>query len=113
MIKKWFLLLPVIGIFMSGLATVNAPIARAQNTQNFSVQSFDAQYDLAKNEKGISQMSVKETITADFPNYDQNHGLRRAIPKVYNGVDLKINIKSVVNQTNGSAQYSRYDENDN
>ncbi|MBP9813373.1 DUF2207 domain-containing protein [Candidatus Nomurabacteria bacterium] len=113
MIKKWFLLLPVIGIFMSGLATVNAPIARAQNTQNFSVQSFDAQYDLAKNEKGISQMSVKETITADFPNYDQNHGLRRAIPKVYNGVDLKLNIKSVVNQTNGSAQYSSYAENDN
>jgi uncharacterized membrane protein YgcG len=109
--KLQFIIVLFITIFAS-LAGINS-LVQAQNTQNFTIQSFNSEYFLDKNAKGIGQMTVKETIVALFPSFDQNHGILRALPKTYNGVELNLKIDSVTNETNGSTAYSTYEENSN
>ena len=64
-------------------------------------------------------MEVDEYIEAEFPSYDQNHGILRAIPNKYDSTDLFLNIYSVDHsksptQPNNTAwNYTSYNENDN
>ena len=50
----------------------------------FSSATFD--YYLEKTADSSSSMSVKETLTAVFPGFDQNHGIERCIPTKYREV---------------------------
>jgi uncharacterized membrane protein YgcG len=86
--------------------------ALAQDTQNFSFQSFDADYFLQREQDNSSTMSVNETLVAQFPSYDQNHGILRAIPQTYDGHDLHLSGLSVT-QDGQPAQYSSSKQNDN
>jgi uncharacterized membrane protein YgcG len=86
--------------------------AFAQNTQDFSFQSFDADYFIQKQTDGSSSMSVNETLVANFPSYDQNHGILRAIPEVYDGHNLHLNGLSVT-QDGQPAKYTKAKQNDN
>lgn len=52
----------------------------ALSVDNFYFSDFTADYYLAKTEDG-TEMRVKETIVAEFPNYDQNKGIVRIIPR--------------------------------
>jgi len=53
------------------------------DVNDFSFSSFDAKYELSLNsEKGNrAEMWVTETLVANFPQTDQNHGIRRSIPE--------------------------------
>ena len=51
------------------------------STQNFYFKDFTADYYLTKNPDGTSKLHVKEMLTAEFPNSNQNHGITRAIPR--------------------------------
>jgi uncharacterized membrane protein len=84
----------------------------AQNTQDFNFESFDAEYYLQKAPDGSSLMSVNETLVADFPGYDQNHGILRAIPKVYDGHSVNLTGISVT-QDGKPARYTTSNQNDN
>ena len=55
------------------------------DANDFTVESFDAHYYLSKDSEGRAVLKVVEEITAIFPNFDQNHGIERAIPKKYQG----------------------------
>ena len=55
------------------------------DANDFTVESFDAHYYLSKDSEGRSVLKVVEEITATFPDFDQNHGIERAIPKKYQG----------------------------
>ena len=70
-------------------------VALAQDTQNFTIENFKAVYSLSKTPRGSAQLVVDEYITAQFPNYDQNHGIIRALPKSYNKQDLRLKIDKV------------------
>lgn len=91
----------------------------AQNTQNFNISSFDANYQLTKNDTGVSQLAVDEYITAQFPNYDQNRGIIRAIPQSYdkNNISLKIvRVDKAANEQSPTANtwlYTTNVQNDN
>lgn len=89
--------------------------ARAQtgNVNNFSIKSFSADYYLDKNEKDIATLKVKEQIIAVFPQYDQNHGILRAIPKTYKGNSLDLNIKSVTDEKGRQYKYTTSTNNEN
>lgn len=50
------------------------------NVNNFYFSDFTADYYLYKAEDGTSRLKVVEQFTAEFPNYDQNHGFIRVIP---------------------------------
>jgi uncharacterized membrane protein YgcG len=55
---------------------------------NFEFESFDAEYLLSRDENGYAVMRVTETIVAIFPEYDQNRGIVRTIPKYYGPAPL-------------------------
>jgi uncharacterized membrane protein YgcG len=84
----------------------------AQDTQNFSFQSFGADYYLQKESDGSATMSVNETLAANFPVTDQNHGILRAIPKVYDGHSVNLSGLSVT-QDGRPAEYTQKTQNDN
>ena len=63
-------------LILANLFTVS-PVFADANSFYFSNATFD--YYLKKTATG-SDMEVVETLTAEFPNYNQNHGIERVIP---------------------------------
>ena len=47
---------------------------------DFYFSDFTGDYYLSKDSEGISHLRVVESVTAEFPNYDQNKGICRQIP---------------------------------
>ncbi len=52
----------------------------SQNVNNFKFSDFSADYYLYQAEDGTSRLRVIEQFVAEFPSYDQNHGIIRVIP---------------------------------
>ncbi len=77
-------------------------VSASANTSDFSFDSFAGDYTVSRLADGTSHLDVVETLVARFPDFDQNHGIIRAIPNDYNGVDLGTVVKSVTDQ-NGQA----------
>jgi uncharacterized membrane protein len=87
--------------------------AKAYNTNDFTISSFNADYYLSRNDQKTSAVDVTENIKADFPSYDQNHGILRAIPKTYQGHTVSLKINSVKNESENNWKYSTSTQNDN
>jgi uncharacterized membrane protein YgcG len=81
--------------------------------QDFTITSFVADYYVSRDEARVSHMSVREKIVAEFPNFDQNHGILRAIPQSYDGHGLELDIASVKKPNGEQWQYETSDENGN
>ena len=47
--------------------------------QDFHFSDFTGDYYLTKDEEGISHLKVVESVTAEFPDYNQNKGICRQI----------------------------------
>ena len=47
---------------------------------DFSFSDFTGDYYLSKDESGISHLKVVESVTAEFPDFNQNKGICRQIP---------------------------------
>jgi Predicted membrane protein len=69
--------------------------AAGTGVDDFEFASFDAVYDLSRGGDGRSQLRTVETLVAVFPDYDQNRGIRRAIPTDYKGHSTGIRIERV------------------
>lgn len=67
----------------AGGATTRA--IAASGLDDFTFDSFDAVYELSRDEGGHSVLDTTETIVARFPDFDQNRGIRRALVKSYRG----------------------------
>lgn len=85
----------------------------AQNTQDFTIKSFDADYYLSRDAQHISKLSVTEKIVAEFPSYDQNHGILRAIPQTYQGHSVALKVDKVVDAGGTKLKYTTSTSNDN
>lgn len=94
------------------LPAVHARPAAAQNTQNFKISSFTADYYLDRTAQNVSTMKVVEHIDALFPIYDQNHGILRAIPETYQNHTVSLDVVSVTNGLT-SWRYTISHQNDN
>jgi hypothetical protein len=66
---------------------------------DFSFRSLDVDYTLTRADDGTSRLHVVERFVADFPEIDQNHGMRRTIPDTYNGQPLRPELVSVTDET--------------
>lgn len=88
-----------------------APAAAAVN--DFTISSFEADYYLQRNEARTSTLRVQEVIKPVFPDFDQNHGILRAIPQTYQGHTLSLEIDSVVKESGEPWNYTTYTQNDN
>lgn len=107
--KRFFLGL---GVFCVTLLSF-APGVSAQNVNNFKIHSFEAEYFLGQDSDGRSTLRTVEKIKAEFPAYDQNHGLERAIPKKYDGHSTSLKIESVQDDAGKDLPYSDSTVNDN
>ena len=74
---KYLFLLAVITLSTFFAALPSDVFASADD---FSFKKFNADYYLTKNTDDSSEMQVTETLVAEFPNYNQNHGIERKIP---------------------------------
>lgn len=68
---------------------------QAATTNSFTISSYAADISLSRDNENRSVATVTETITAEFPSYDQNHGLERAFVKDYDGHSLSFVLKNV------------------
>ena len=89
--------------FMGVVAFVSP--ASAQSTNNFTISSFDVEMKLGRDTERRSTLAVKETIVAEFPESDQNHGLERAFVKEYDGHGLSFELKSVTDEHGEALTY--------
>ncbi|MDQ2973075.1 MAG: DUF2207 domain-containing protein [bacterium] len=90
-----------------------APTVSAQGVDNFRISSFEADYYLSRDSAKTSMLRVEERIVAEFPNFDQNRGIERAIPKKYQGHTVSLQIESVINDVGQAINYTTRTENDN
>jgi uncharacterized membrane protein YgcG len=72
----------------------------------FEFQAYDADFYLGVDENGRSTLTTVETFVAQFPDIDQNQGMRRAIPLKYQGAPTDISVQSV---TDGQGNPRSYD----
>ena len=69
-----------------GESTVTAALRVAGSVDDFSYDSFEAEYWLARGAGGRSELFTTETLVARFPDVDQNKGIVRWIPKSDSGI---------------------------
>lgn len=108
--KKLRTIFPV-AILITAIALTT--IVSAQSTQNFSFESFSAQYYLDRTVNKTATLKTVETLVALFPEYDQNHGILRALPLTYQGHTTSLQVESVADGQGSTRNYSTSKENDN
>ncbi|WP_254654440.1 DUF2207 family protein [Clavibacter tessellarius] len=62
---------------------------------DFSFRSFDAVYRLSTDADGRSVLRSTETLVAEFPDRDQNRGIRRALAQEHDGHPTGLRVLSV------------------
>ena len=93
-------------VILLGTAALVAGMAApaAADTSDFEYSLFDADYTLSQAADGTSFVDVTETLVAEFPDYDQNRGIVRALPRYNQRVDLNPTLVSVTDE-NGADVY--------
>jgi uncharacterized membrane protein YgcG len=89
--------LPTAPAGAAGLAparTVAGDVAPA-SVDDFVYDSFEADYYLVRGTGGTSHLFTTETLVARFPDFDQNKGIIRWIPKTDSGVGHDTRVVSV------------------
>ena len=93
------------------LVTLGAPVRAAVN--DFTITNYDIEYTLGRDDEQRSTLRTVETITAEFPESNQNHGIERAIPKTYDGHKTSLKIESVKKADGSDWNYEDSTSNDN
>ncbi len=100
----------IFGVVIAAILSINfllASNAAAASTNNFRISSYVVAYELSRNSENQSTLKTTETITAEFPQTDQNHGLERALPTQYDGHSTSLEIVSVKDRDGADIEYSR------
>ncbi|MFS4505298.1 DUF2207 family protein [Clavibacter sp. Sh2141] len=86
-----------------GLAGPAAP-AHA-GVDDFPFRSFDAVYRLSTDADGRSVLRTTETLVAEFPDRDQNRGIRRELVAGYDGHPTGLRVLSVTDESGTPRAY--------
>ncbi len=91
----------------ASVAAVSAPgaPARAAGVDDFTFDSFDADYTLTRESDGRSSLRTVEHLVARFPDVDQNRGIKRALVDTYDGHSTSIDIVSVTDENGTPRSY--------
>ena len=87
-----------------------APSSLHADTSDFTFDSFTADYTLTRSADKVSHLRTVETLVAEFPQSDQNHGIVRAIPLTYQNTDLNVSVVSVTDATGAAVLFERVDQ---
>jgi uncharacterized membrane protein YgcG len=98
----------------TGTAGVAASVVGdvATGVDDFTFDSFDAVYELSRDEGGHSVLDTTETIVARFPEIDQNRGIRRALPSSYRGHPTDIEQITVTDGTGAPRSFEVEEDDD-
>ncbi len=88
-----------------GSVQASAPGSLRAGTDDFTFDSWRSEFRLGLTDDGHSSLTTTETIVARFPDFDQNHGIRRAIPTHYDGHPTGLTLVSVTDE-NGTKRDS-------
>jgi len=102
--SRFRVLLTLLGV-TAIVAGTAAPALAEYDTSDFSYSLFDADYTLSQSADGTSAVTVVETLVAEFPDYDQNRGIVRALPRWNQRVDLNPVVASVVDENGAAVNY--------
>lgn len=80
--------------------------ATAANPNDFTFDSFDAQYELGRDDEGRSTLHTTETLVAVFPEFDQNRGFIRDIPSELGGRSTDVEVLSVTDGEGNDRPFS-------
>ena len=97
-------------VVLAVLAVFGTAGAAAADTSDFTFDSFHADYTLTRAEDGTSRMTVVETIVAEFPEFDQNRGILRALPQYYLERFTNPMVTSVVDENGAEVYVEEFDE---
>lgn len=95
-------------ILCAGLTvgTAAGTTAAHADVNDFTIQSFDAEYVLGRDDEGRSSLTTTEHIVARFPDFDQNRGLIRDLTNVYDGHSTGVEVLSVTDETGAPRDYT-------
>ncbi|MBB5632581.1 putative membrane protein YgcG [Cryobacterium mesophilum] len=98
-------------LFGAPLAASAAAVPSTVETgvQDFTFDSYSADYYLDRDAQNHSTLTTVETFVARFPDFDQNRGIIRAIPNDYDGVPLRTNVQSVVDENGEDVPFEKAD----
>ncbi len=99
-----------IAALLLAFLAIGVPASSRASVDDFHFDSMSVDYFLSRNADGSASLRTVETLVAEFPDYDQNHGIERAIPLRYDDVDLGLKIVSVTDAYGRSLNYSRSDD---
>ena len=102
-------LLAVAGLVAAVPASSAAPTAVSTGVDDFTFESFNAQYYLDLDDRGYVTTRVVETIVALFDTPNQNRGIIRAIPDEAFGFDLDVQLTSITNAAGSPVYVERYE----
>lgn len=86
---------------------VTGVTARATgNLDNYTISDFKADLVLSRDQERRSVLKTTETITAQFPSYDQNHGLERVFVKEYENHSTSFKLISVTDEKGNNLPYN-------
>ena len=75
------------------------------DAEDFTIESFTADYYLGRDDGGRSTLRTVETIVALFPESDQNHGIYRHLVDDYQGHPTNIDVESVTDENGNDLPY--------
>ena len=91
----------------------SAPVtALPAGVDDFTFASFDAVFELGRDAAKRSVLVTTETLVAVFPEFDQNRGIRRAIPLDYDGHPTDIRVESVTDENGTPRPYEVAEDED-
>ena len=92
-------------------ASPSTAAAVGTDVDDFSYSSWDARFEVGLDDDGRSRLHVTETLTARFPDSDQNKGIVRGLPTTYENAWLDLQVLSVTDE-DGAAVPFETDEDD-
>ncbi|WP_091229955.1 DUF2207 domain-containing protein [Microbacterium sp. 3J1] len=89
-------------------ATAAAPLA---DVDDFSYAEWDASFEVGLDDDGRAHLHVTESLTARFPDHDQNKGIVRGLPTSYENAWLEVRVLSVTDEEGAEVPFET-DEDD-
>jgi uncharacterized membrane protein YgcG len=96
--------LAMVMLLVGSMVALAAPALA--DVQDFKFTSFHGDYSLTRDASRVGHLHVVEHLVAQFPDFDQNHGIIRAIPAVYQGHNVHLVVRSVTDEAGNSLHYT-------
>lgn len=98
----------VLAVVLAGLS-FGFPASASASVTSLTIHSMTVDYYLGRDSAGNATLRTVESFNVEFPDFDVNHGIERAIPLKYGEARLDLKVVSVTDGQGGSLNYSRND----